>query len=82
MYSGGRTDDVLVLAVDDQPGWTVPSAVKALKQEGAVFVLCDMWSSYKANKNIKKTPTRRPSAAVDRYYYHTSVKGVCVPCNN
>lgn len=41
VYSGGRTDDlgVLISAVDDQPGYnSLPSAVKVLKQEGAVFV--------------------------------------------
>lgn len=31
--------DVLISAVDDQPGWNcVPTAVKVLRQEGALFV--------------------------------------------
>lgn len=30
---------ILILAVDDQPGWnSVPLAVKLLKQEGAMFL--------------------------------------------
>lgn len=33
--------DVLILAVDDQPGWNcVPMAIKALRQEGDLLVRC------------------------------------------